>query len=142
MKTIFSISLFLILIIIPTGCEQNKPSSVCGNNCENETVLAELEKVPAKIIKICLGVDDNGNSINCIYVISINRTNLDKETRSINKDNILVPCNGIPEKFQKENLKVSISGLKKSCCKILTKPYVWGGFGCKFEITSIEFAGD
>ncbi len=136
-----NITLYTVLLLLTAfSCDKDgqQTKSICENSCEEEVVMKELSNVTAKVITVCPTRDENGDYINCIYAISIDEGWLDNSSWPEPSDNILVPCNNIPSEFRKVNLRVSISGLKKSCCNLLTKPEFRASFGCKFEITSIE----
>jgi len=104
--------------------------SVCEENCDNESVLEVITDQKARVIKL----ERFG------FILSTNPKDFDRESYEASNEFILVPCNWNYD--FKPNTMVVISGKKKSCCNLIADPQVWGQYGCKFEITSIEHLTD
>ena len=129
------VSLLCSLLIF--GCKsEDEELSICADSCTDEITTDRLEEVYAKVIINNTATNDDGEILK-FFALSINPDDLDKDTWSIVSEFILVPCN-LPERYEKENLHVIISGNRKSCCNVLTQPYFRGAYGCKFEITDIR----
>lgn len=115
----------LILHLLNNSCAQEN-DSLCESSCDNESVIEHISGQKARVIE-----DDEFG-----FILSTNPSDFTREPFAASNEYILVPCNW--DFTYKHNTMVLISGNKKSCCNLIIDPYVWGGFGCKFEITSIE----
>lgn len=118
----------LILLFVTFGCyqEDSSENDMQNNNCENEIVNETIRNVRGKVVKV-----------NDVYSITTDVESLEESGYIIGSMNILVPYN-LEEKYRNEELQVIVSGYKKECCELLSLPQLRSGFGCQFEITSIE----
>jgi hypothetical protein len=101
---------------------------LCNQGCE---IMEELVQVRAKVFQwpSCRWVFETDSAL----IASGQYLDYNYSSRDI-----LVPCNDFPSEFKSDQLIVSISGLKYNCCTELVHPLVKPGYGCRFEITSIE----
>jgi hypothetical protein len=134
MKKLIKITILNFLLLgISCTAEENLADieRLCMNSCENEKIVEVLDNVEARVIE----------HRNFGFILTTNPEDFDKDSFVASNDFILVPCNW---NFSfNHNSIVIISGKKKSCCNLLISPYFHrGGFGCKFEITSIEALTD
>ncbi|WP_143959648.1 hypothetical protein [Litoribacter populi] len=130
MKKLIKITLLNILLLsISCMAEENlaEKEGLCMNSCDNEEIVKVLDNVEARVIEHRVFG----------FILTTNPEDFDKDSFIASSDFILVPCNW---NFSfNHNSIVIISGKKKSCCNLLISPYFRrGGFGCKFEIISIE----
>ena len=117
------------MYLLNNSCAQEN-DSLCEDNCDNESVIEVITDQKAMVIE---------HSYSGIF-LSINPADFDREFYVPSNEFILVPCNW--NYSYKPNAMVVISGKKKSCCNLIAAPQVWGEYGCKFEITSIEHLTD
>ena len=119
----------LIVYLLNNSCAQEN-DSLCDHNCDNESVVEQILNQKARVIEH----DKFG------FILTTNPADFDRDSFAASNEFVLVPCNW--NYTYKHNTMVIISGKKKNCCSLLIDPYVRGGYGCKFEITSIEHLTD
>jgi|GEM_PF-3051664 len=128
----------LIFFLIATGCANDEPPddpriSPC---CEKCGIVEEYKNVEARVVQW---------PFTCNFVLTTDSVELGISP------NILIPCNDLPEQFRINDsifnkpypfTFVTISGHKFDSCYDFTPGAYAGfkGFGCKFEVTSIEFS--
>ena len=119
----------LIVYLLNNSCAQEN-DSLCEENCDDESVIEQISDQKARVIEH----ERFG------FILTTNPEDFDRESFVGSNEFILVPCNWVYT--YKHNAMVVISGKKKSCCSLLIPRYFRGGYGCKFEITSIENVTD
>ena len=105
-----------------------EPGPTCDESCE---ILEELVQIKARVFLW---------GLTCEYVLETDSA-LIASGKFLYLDysqDILVPCLELPEDYFINQLLVVVSGFKYNCCTELELPTVDPGFGCRFEVTSIE----
>ncbi|WP_114752753.1 hypothetical protein [Pleomorphovibrio marinus] len=125
-----SLLLIIAVVVMGLGCGEEEAPLTCKTTCDNEEIVETFKNVEARVIK----------HNNFGFILTINPADFDKESFVASNDFILVPCNW--NFSYNHNSRVVINGVKKSCCSLLIPPFERGGYGCKFEITSIEALKD
>jgi len=137
MKNSLLFTLLISIAVATISCEDDKQERICETTCENETITGKVENTLGEI-----GFFRTNRSTDSIprgaWIIYIGPDSLKNFLAPPNADEIiLVPCN-LNDSYKKDSLKVIVSGRRLSCCGLLTKPYLFATWGCKFEITSIR----
>lgn len=125
------ILIFLYLLIISTSCVQEDTNNLCELICETESVIETIVNRQGKIVHI-----ENDKYNMDYWMIEIDPEYLDNQGYALSNETTLVPCNF--SKNYTDGTKVLISGRKMNCCNLITYPWFFHSWGCKFEITSIE----
>ncbi len=134
MKAILLVTLCSLVIF---GCNPEKDDvQLCGSSCEDEATTEVFNDVQGKVVINNTYVNEAGETV-AVYAITTNPDDQDKDTWDLFSGFVLAPCN-LPEAYKKDNLRVVISGRKKSCCSQLTQANFKSAYGCKFEITEIR----
>ncbi|NJO00247.1 MAG: hypothetical protein HC880_00015 [Bacteroidia bacterium] len=106
-------------------------------SCQDETLTERLIDVEGEIIRMS-GIDNLPAEMGgVIYGIQLDAQYFGQPGYTIT-DDILVPCEELPDEFKEHNLRVLVSGNRKSCCRLLSLPNLLSGFGCKLELTAIR----
>ena len=139
MKTPTIISLTLgLLLLTGAGCDDEKDkekSTVCQGHCADAFVSENIDTQKGKIVILR---DERFNLDKTL--IDIDPDFLNKEGFSAKDETLLVPCN-LNDNFEDGDIVV-ITGKKLECCGIVSLPNVRPGFGCQFEIISIELVNN
>jgi hypothetical protein len=132
-KRLFPFALAGALMLMSMGCGEDDTQLNCETTYDNTKIVEVLNNVTAKVIDF---------NFSGIYVLTIDSLSLSSSGYIIGSDNILVPCNDMPENLKVNEMIVIVSGNKLNYCNQLTLPMLRRGFGCKFEITSIKALTD
>ncbi|MCC5928566.1 MAG: hypothetical protein JJU28_04900 [Cyclobacteriaceae bacterium] len=106
-KRLLPFALVGVLMLMSMGCGDDDTQLNCETTYDNTKIVEVLNNVTAKVIDF---------NFSGMYVLTIDSLSLSSSGYIIGSDNILVPCNDMPENLKVNEMIVIVSGNKLNYC--------------------------